>query len=55
MIALGIFRLKNDFKTNKKRNNIIGLILSGQASGIGQLISGVIVLIVACIVFFMTK
>ncbi|MBO0475527.1 hypothetical protein DOK76_00510 [Vagococcus sp. DIV0080] len=48
-------RVKTDFKKDKVSNNVIGLILSGQASGVGQLISGILTIVVGIIVFFMTK
>lgn len=51
----GFVRVKTDFKKDKVSNNVIGLILSGQASGIGQLISGTLTIVVGIIVFFMTK
>lgn len=53
--AWGIYRVKNDFKNNKKSNNIIGLILSGQGSGIGQLFSGILAVIVGIVVIFMNR
>ncbi|MEG2254405.1 MAG: hypothetical protein RSC33_03675 [Vagococcus sp.] len=51
----GFVRVKTDFKKDKVSNNVIGLILSGQASGVGQLISGILTIVVGIIVFFMTK
>ncbi|PFR31009.1 hypothetical protein COK19_03805 [Bacillus cereus] len=45
-IAWGFYRIKNDFRKNKKRNNIISFLLQGGASGIGQLVGGIIFIII---------
>ncbi|EEL51865.1 MULTISPECIES: hypothetical protein [Bacillus cereus group] len=45
-IAWGFYRIKNDFRKNKKKNNIISFLLQGGASGIGQLVGGIIFIII---------
>ena len=45
-IAWGFYRIKNDFSKNKKKNNIISFLLQGGASGIGQLVGGIIFIII---------
>ncbi|MFQ6322514.1 hypothetical protein [Lactococcus garvieae] len=49
-IIWGTIRIKYDYKRNKASNNIIGLILSGEASGIGQFLSGVFFIIIGIFV-----
>lgn len=44
--AWGFYRIKNDFRKNKKKNNIISFLLQGGASGIGQLVGGIIFIII---------
>lgn len=53
----GIYRMKKDdalFGKNQKSKNIFNLILMGEASGIGQFLGG-IVLIILVIVSFIIK
>lgn len=52
LTVFGIYRMNRDFKTNKTKNNLINLILTGQASGIGQFLSGIITIIVGFIVMY---
>lgn len=49
----GIYRVKTDFKKHQKKNNWLSLLFSGQASGIGQILSGVACIIVGIIVLVM--
>lgn len=53
-MAWGYYRVKTDFSDNENQslNNIIQLILSGQASGIGQFLSGVIFIAIGIIALF---
>jgi uncharacterized membrane protein HdeD (DUF308 family) len=53
-MAWGYYRIKTDFSDNETqgRNNIIQLVLSGQASGIGQFLSGVVFIIIGIIAVF---
>ncbi|USK35805.1 hypothetical protein LIT25_11170 [Bacillus sp. F19] len=47
----GIYRMRTDFSENKKKNNIVSLLLQGEASGIGQLLGGIICIILGIIAF----
>lgn len=51
----GVYRIKHDFKTNKTKNNIVGLFFSGQASGVGQFLSGVVTIVVGVIVMYINR
>ncbi len=53
LAIVGVIRVKTDFKDNKKNNNMIQFMLTGQASGIGQVISGILCLIIGVIVLIM--
>ncbi|STX08609.1 Uncharacterised protein [Kurthia zopfii] len=35
----GTYRVKTDFKRDQKKNNWLSLLFSGQASGIGQILT----------------
>ncbi|WP_412676178.1 hypothetical protein [Bacillus paramycoides] len=50
LMAWGFYRIKTDFNTHQKKNNIISFLLQGGASGIGQFISGIICIIVGIVV-----
>ncbi|MBO0475479.1 hypothetical protein DOK76_00270 [Vagococcus sp. DIV0080] len=49
----GFYRMKKDFGQNKSNNNLIQLLLTGQASGIGQFVSGIIMFIIGFVVLYM--
>ncbi|WP_243526314.1 hypothetical protein [Bacillus pseudomycoides] len=49
LIAWGFYRIKTDFSEKKKRNNMISFLLQGGASGIGQLVGGIICIIIGII------
>lgn len=51
----GYVRIKGDFKDNKEINNFFSLLLTGQASGIGQLLSGMLTIMVGIVVMFINK
>lgn len=51
-MAWGYYRIKTDFSKNQTKNNIIQMILSGQASGIGQFLSGVVFIGIGIAAFF---
>ncbi|WP_425304089.1 hypothetical protein [Brochothrix thermosphacta] len=40
------------FKKNKTKNNLIQLLLTGEASGIGQFISGIVTIAVGFVVLY---
>ncbi|MEG6592843.1 hypothetical protein V6C16_07690 [Desulfovibrio sp. 1188_IL3213] len=48
-LVWGTIRMSTDFKSNKRENNIIQLIFTGQASGIGQFFSGIIFIIIGIV------
>ncbi|KAA0964936.1 hypothetical protein FQ087_01005 [Sporosarcina sp. ANT_H38] len=51
----GLYRMRTDdglFGKNRKTKNIFNLILMGQASGLGQFLSGVLCMIIWIISFF---
>ncbi|MEG0285872.1 MULTISPECIES: hypothetical protein [Vagococcus] len=48
-ILWGSFRLSNDFKTNKTKKNMLLFALSGQASGLGQFLSGVVFIVIGIV------
>nr|WP_088327649.1 hypothetical protein [Bacillus cereus] len=52
LIAWGFYRIKSDFSENKKRNNILSLLLQGGPSGIGQFLSGIICIIIGIMSLF---
>ncbi|MGG7078667.1 hypothetical protein [Clostridium sardiniense] len=50
----GIHRMKTDdafFGKTQKRKNIFNLLLNGQASGIGQFLSGILCIIIGIVSF----
>ncbi|MGE7024390.1 hypothetical protein [Solibacillus cecembensis] len=52
----GLYRMKTDdglFGKKQKNKNIFNLILLGQASGIGQFLSGILCIIIGIIAFVM--
>jgi len=49
LICWGIYRMRTDFNKNKKKNNIISLLLQGGASGIGQLLGGILFIILGIV------
>ncbi|MCW0953087.1 hypothetical protein OIT44_03240 [Weissella ceti] len=51
-MAWGYYRIKTDFAKNQSRNNLLQLIFTGQASGIGQFLSGVVFMIISVITLF---
>ncbi|HCM89946.1 MULTISPECIES: hypothetical protein [Vagococcus] len=51
----GFYRMKTDFKNHKGENNIIQLIFTGQASGIGQFSSGIAMIIIGFVAFHFSK
>ncbi|MGE7925771.1 hypothetical protein ACQKND_21640 [Viridibacillus arvi] len=54
----GIYRMRTDdglFGENQRNKNIFNLILLGQASGIGQFLSGIVCIIVGIIVLIMEQ
>ncbi|WP_445818962.1 hypothetical protein [Bacillus sp. FSL M8-0168] len=51
LIVWGLYRMKTDFSGNKKKNNIVSFLLQGEASGIGQLLGGIICIILGIIAF----
>lgn len=51
-IIWGTIRMSTDFKSKKRKNNIFQLLLTGQASGIGQFLSGIIFIIIGLISLF---
>lgn len=58
LILWGIHRMKTDdalFGKTQKSKNIFNLILLGQASGIGQFLSGVLCIIVALASFIIER
>lgn len=48
-IVWGSIRMNTDFKSNKSKNNILQLIFTGQASGIGQFFSGIVFIIIGIV------
>lgn len=51
----GLYRMRTDdglFGKNQKTKNIFNLILMGQASGLGQFLSGILCIILWIISFF---
>lgn len=56
LVAWGIYRMRNDgglFGRNRKSKNIFNLILLGEASGLGQFLSGVLCIVIGIIAFVM--
>lgn len=51
----GFYRMKTDFKSNKGNNNLIQLIFTGQASGVGQFLSGVVMIIIGFVALYFSK
>lgn len=51
----GLYRMKTDdglFGKNRKNKNLFNFILMGQASGIGQFLSGILCIVIGIIAFF---
>lgn len=56
LIVWGLYRMKTDdglFGKNRKSKNIFNLLLMGEASGLGQFLSGILCIIIAIIVLIM--
>ncbi|MBD8590787.1 hypothetical protein IFT92_23905 [Peribacillus simplex] len=56
LIVWGIYRMKTDdglFGENRKSKNIFNLMLMGEASGLGQFLSGILCIIIAIIAVIM--
>jgi len=54
LIIWGIYRMKTDdglFGKSQKSKNIFNLLLTGQASGIGQFLSGILLIVIGIIGF----
>lgn len=54
LIIWGIYRMKTDdglFGKSQKSKNIFNLLLMGQASGIGQFLSGILLIVIGIIGF----
>lgn len=54
LILLGLYRMKNNdalFGKSKRSKNIVNLILHGESSGLGQLLSGIACIIIAILTF----
>ncbi|MEK5421771.1 hypothetical protein MKZ08_07045 [Viridibacillus sp. FSL R5-0477] len=52
----GIYRMRTDdglFGKNQRNKNLFNLLLTGQASGLGQFLSGILCIIVGVIVIIM--
>ncbi|WP_038182751.1 hypothetical protein [Viridibacillus arenosi] len=50
----GIYRMRTDdglFGKNQRNKNLFNLLLTGQASGLGQFLSGILCIIVGVIAF----
>jgi len=48
-LVWGTIRMSIDFKSDKRKNNFIQLLFTGQASGIGQFVSGIIFIIIGIV------
>ncbi|SIS02530.1 hypothetical protein SAMN05878482_109143 [Peribacillus simplex] len=58
LMVWGIYRMKTDdglFGKNQKSKNIFNLLLMGEASGLGQFLSGILCIIIGIIVFILNK
>ncbi|ASS95350.1 MULTISPECIES: hypothetical protein [Peribacillus] len=56
LIVWGIYRMKTDdglFGKNRKSKNIFNLMLMGEASGLGQFLSGILCIIIGIIAVIM--
>ncbi|MFD0619163.1 hypothetical protein D3C71_2089420 [compost metagenome] len=54
LVLWGIYRMKTDdafVGKNQKRKNLFNLLILGQASGIGQLLSGILCIILGIVSF----
>ncbi len=54
LVFWGMYRMKNDdalFGKDQISKNIVNLILTGQSSGIGQLLSGIVWIIIGILSF----
>ncbi|MEK4759556.1 hypothetical protein MHH85_04775 [Viridibacillus sp. FSL E2-0187] len=55
LVVWGIYRMKTDdglFGKNRKSKNIFNLFLMGEASGLGQFLSGILCIVIGIIAFF---
>ncbi|MGE7024402.1 hypothetical protein [Solibacillus cecembensis] len=55
LVVWGIYRMRTDdglFGKNQKNKNLFNLLLMGEASGIGQFLGGIILIIAVIIGFF---
>ncbi|MEK4487089.1 hypothetical protein MHH81_16200 [Psychrobacillus sp. FSL H8-0484] len=55
LIVWGIYRMKTDdglFGKKQKSKNIFNLLLMGEASGLGQFLSGILCIVIGIIAFF---
>ncbi|MGE7023061.1 hypothetical protein [Solibacillus cecembensis] len=55
LVIWGIYRMRTDdglFGKNQKNKNLFNLLLMGEASGIGQFLGGIILIIAVIIGFF---
>ncbi|MGO3374184.1 hypothetical protein [Brochothrix thermosphacta] len=48
----GLYSMNRAFKKNKTKNNLIQLLLTGEASGIRQFISGIVTIAVGFVVLY---
>ncbi|PGM55514.1 hypothetical protein [Bacillus sp. AFS053548] len=56
LIVWGIYRMRTDdglFGKNKKSKNIFNFLLNGEASGLGQFLSGILCIVIGVIAFIM--
>ncbi|WP_313636793.1 hypothetical protein [Paenibacillus sp.] len=54
LVVWGIYRMRRDdglFGKNQKSKNIFNLLLMGEASGLGQFLSGILCIILGVIAF----
>ncbi|WP_285398960.1 hypothetical protein [Lysinibacillus sp. fls2-241-R2A-57] len=55
LVVWGIYRMRTDdglFGKNQKSKNVFNLLLMGEASGVGQFLGGIILIIAVIIGFF---
>ncbi|MFP3512160.1 hypothetical protein SB775_21480 [Peribacillus sp. SIMBA_075] len=53
LVVWGIYRMRTDdglFGKNRKNKNIFNLLLMGEASGLGQFLSGILCIIIGIVV-----
>ncbi|MEJ9233407.1 hypothetical protein LAV79_29435 [Peribacillus butanolivorans] len=56
LIVWGIYRMKTDdglFGKNQKSKNIFNLLIMGEASGLGQFLSGILCIIIGITAFIL--